>query len=54
VEAIKEECLRLTWWMRGGITYSDAMLLDPYERKLVGKIVESNLETTKTTKLPFF
>jgi hypothetical protein len=53
-KAIKEELLRLCWYMRGGLSYSESHLLTVDERKLIGKIVESNLETTKTTQLPFF
>lgn len=44
----------MCWFMRGGITYNEAMLLDQEERKLIGKIIDNNLETTKTSKLPFF
>ena len=25
--AIKDEALRFTWWMRGGLSYEDAMML---------------------------
>lgn len=53
-KAIKEELLRLCWYMRGGLSYSESHLLTVDERKLIGKIVESNLETTKETSLPFF
>ena len=40
--------------MRGGITYDDAMLLSHNERKLIGKLIDKNLETTKKTGMPFF
>lgn len=40
--------------MRGGIDYDQAMMLSDSERKLVNKIIEDNLETTKKTNLPFF
>lgn len=40
--------------MRGSISYSEAHLLDVEERKLIGKIIEENLETTKTSGLPFY
>jgi hypothetical protein len=54
VEAIKEELLRMCWYMRGGLTYTEAHNLDQAERKLIGKIIDSNLEITKQSKLPFF
>ena len=54
VEGIKSECLKLCWFMRGGISYDQAMALSYKERTLVGQIVKDNLETTKKSGLPFF
>lgn len=53
-KAIKEDILRMCWYMRGSISYDDAMLLSEQERKIIGKIIEDNLETVKKTGLPFF
>jgi hypothetical protein len=53
-KAIKEELLRLCWYMRGGLSYNEAHLLTPDERTAIGKIIEENLATTKETSLPFF
>ena len=53
-KAIKDELYKICWFMRGGITISEAYLMDYDDRKIVGKIIESNLETTKTSGLPFF
>jgi len=52
--AIKNDCLKVCWYMRGGITYTEAMQLSPNERDIIGKIVKENLETTKKSGLPFF
>ena len=52
--AIKEEALRMSWYMRGGLSYEDAMSLGSQERELIAKIVKSNMETTKESGLPFF
>jgi hypothetical protein len=52
--AIKEESLRLVWFMRGGLSYNDSMLLSEQEREIIGKIIEDNMETTKKSGLPFF
>jgi hypothetical protein len=52
--AIKEEALRFCWWMRGGITYDDAMLLSKDEREIIGDIIKENLENTKKSGMPFF
>ena len=40
--------------MRGGLNYSDAMMLSHQDREIISKIVEDNLETTKKSGLPFF
>jgi hypothetical protein len=53
-KAIKEELLKLCWFMRGGITYDEAFLLSSQEREIIGKIIEDNMETTKKSGLPFF
>lgn len=48
-EAIKENALRLSWYMRGGITYNDILNLSPFERKVINKIIDENIETTQKT-----
>lgn len=52
--ALKEEALHISWYMRGGISYDDAMLLCVAEREIINKIIKENLETTKKSGLPFF
>jgi hypothetical protein len=52
--AIKEEALRFTWWMRGGLSYDAAMQLSQQEREIVDKIIKDNMEATKKSGLPFF
>lgn len=51
---IKSESLKMCWYMRGGLTYSEVMHLSSRERDMVSKIVKENLETTKKSGLPFF
>lgn len=53
-KAIKDELMRICWFMRGGISYNESHCLTPDEREIVGKIIESNLKTTKESGLPFF
>ena len=53
-KAIKEELLRICWYMRGGISYDDAALLSQQERTIIDKIIKDNMETTKKSGLPFF
>ena len=52
--AIKDEILRFCWYMRGGLTYSDAMLLSTEERKIIGDIIKDNLDIAKKSGMPFF
>jgi hypothetical protein len=52
--AIKEELLRLCWYMRGGLSYNEAMMLSASDRKTITKIVNDNLEIAKKSGLPFF
>ena len=52
--SMRQEALQLAWYMRGGLTYDQAMQLSVGERKIINEIVKSNLETTKKSGLPFF
>jgi hypothetical protein len=52
--AIRDEILRFCWYMRGGITYSDAILLSEQERQIISNIIKDNLETAKKSGMPFF
>ena len=51
---IRDEALKMCWYMRGGITYEQAMQLSHRERLMIGDIVKENLETTKKSGMPFF
>ena len=53
-KALKKELFKMCWFMRGGITIEQAYNLDYEDRQIISAIIESNLETTKETKLPFF
>ena len=51
---IKTSALKLSWFMRGGVSYEDILNMSTYERTQLNEIVKSNLETTKKTNIPFF
>ena len=51
---IRNETLKMCWYMRGGLTYTEAMNLSPSERKAIGSLIKENLDTTKKSGLPFF
>jgi len=52
--SIREESIKMCWYMRGGLTYTEAMNLNFQEREIIGKLIKENLETTKKSGLPFF
>jgi hypothetical protein len=45
---------RISWYMRGGINFTDIMNMSSDEIENLNKIIDENLETTKKSKLPFF
>ena len=51
---IRQDILKLCWYMRGGVTYEEAMQMSQSERDAINEIVKENLETTKKSGLPFF
>jgi hypothetical protein len=51
---IRQEAIKLSWYMRGGISYDQALQLSVAERVTISNLVKENLETTKKTGLPFF
>jgi hypothetical protein len=53
-KALKEELLRICWYMRGGVGFNESHLMTPDERAIVTKIIEQNLATTKESGMPFF
>jgi len=52
--AIKDELLRICWFMRGSISYNECHMLTPDEKAIIAKIIEKNLEITKESGLPYF
>ena len=51
---LKHEIVKLCWYMRGGVTWQEALNLSPDERGIIAKLVKENLDTTKKTGQPFF
>ena len=54
VRKIKQNILKMCWYMRGGVTYSELMDMSVQERNIISKIIEENLETTKKSGMAFF
>jgi len=51
---IRQEAIKLAWYMRGGISYDQVLQLSVGERVSISNLIKDNLETTKKTGLPFF
>lgn len=54
VKALKHEALKSMWFMRGALSYDEAMSLSLEDRKIISDIVKDNLETTKKSGRDFF
>jgi hypothetical protein len=53
-KALRKDLLTMCWYMRGSITYDDAVMLSYEERQVIANIIKDNLETTEKSGLPFF
>ena len=54
VKQIKFDISRLCWYMRGSVSYTEAMDMAPDEREIVANLIKENLETAKKTNQPFW
>jgi hypothetical protein len=53
-KALKDNLFRLCWYMRGGMTISEAYNLAADDLEVINNIIKDNMETTKKSGLPFF
>lgn len=51
---IRQEAIKIAWYMRGGVSYDQALHLSLSERTGISELIKENLETTKKSGLPFF
>jgi len=51
---IRQEAMHMAWYMRGGLSYEQALQLSQTEREIVSNLIKENMETTKKSGLPFF
>jgi hypothetical protein len=51
---LKLELMKICWFMRGGMSWQEALSLSPDERTIVSQLVKDNMDTTKKTGQPFF
>ena len=51
---LKLELMKICWFMRGGMSWNEALVLSPDEREIVSQLVKENMDTTKKSGQPFF
>ena len=51
---IRNEAIKLSWYMRGGLNYDQAMAMGYNDREIISDLIKENLETTKKSGMPFF
>ena len=51
---LKMELMKICWFMRGGMSWNESLVLSPDERAIVSQLVKENMETTKKSGQPFF
>ena len=51
---LKLELMKICWFMRGGMSWNESLVLSPDERAIVSQLVKENMDTTKKSGLPFF
>jgi len=54
IKNIRQEAMQMSWYMRGGLSYEQALQLSQTEREIVSNLIKENMETTKKSGLPFF
>jgi len=54
VKNLKLEIMKICWFLRGGMSWNEALVLSPEERAIVSQLVKENMETTKKSGQPFF
>jgi hypothetical protein len=54
IDAIDSNAQRIGWYMRGGVTYNDIMMMSGKQVDSLNKIIDDNLETSKKSGMPFF
>ena len=51
---LKMELMKICWFMRGGMSWNESLVLSPDERGIVSQLVKENMDTTKKSGQPFF
>lgn len=52
--SLKDDLIKIAWWMRGSISYDQAYNLTKKDRELVNALIKENLEASKKSGTPIF
>jgi hypothetical protein len=54
IEAIIDEVIQLSYFMRGAISYEELMFRTPGERQRIGRFIEKRLESESKSMHPVY
>ena len=54
MKQIKHDLFKICWYMRGGLTYHEALNIGQSDKEIISKLIKDNLDVTKKTGQPFF
>lgn len=53
-KSLKDDLVKIAWWMRGSISYDQAFNLTRTDRESVNALIKENLEASKKSGTPIF
>lgn len=53
VKSLQKDLLRIVWYMRGGVSITEAQDMSNQERKIIADIIKENMDNTNRYKVPF-
>lgn len=53
VKQIKDNCYRMSWYLRGGSSVNDLLYdTDIEDHEIISKLIKDNIENTKNARMP--
>lgn len=52
--SLRDELVKIAWWMRGSISFDQTFNLTIKDRELISKLIKENIETSKKSGTPIF
>lgn len=52
--SLKDDLIKISWWMRGSISYDQSYNLTRKDRELINALIKENLEASKKSGTPIF